>query len=810
MESLWLDLRYGARMLSKKPGFTLVATLTLALGLALTATTTAVVNAYLIRSMPYPAANRLYHVLYAPIGQPEPGGLTSFDWNALGEFVEFADASTLSRFYIGDGADKQEAMGLSVARGSLEMLGVRAVIGRSFMDEDFRAGAEQVAMIGHSLWRDRFNADPNIIGRHFRASRSNLAEPIEGFRIVGVLPAEFRYARDYARGPMEFAAPLRSPTRSYMVRLREGVPVAFAERRITDAVRSAASSLPPNWSGVRLESAHDRYVAGLRPMLIAITVAAGFVLAIVCLNIALLMLLRALRRQKEMAVRVALGAGRGQIVRMLVAESCLICGAALALGLALTGSTLRLLAPLIEERLGRDAPGGASAIALDPTVLLVAVAAGVLVAMTLSFIPLLTPWERRLADTLRREGKSGTDGPAMRRLRSSLIALEVAASFALLVGCGLMIRTVVNMARADLGFRTERVERARVALPSRTYPDPQTFLRFYDRLNERLSSLSNSPYALTNFIPFYEYPKQDVEVDADFGKSNDYRLNASVMAVSDSYFGMLGVNLRQGRGFTSADREGAEPVAVISETLARRLWPYGSVGESVIGRRIRAADQPDRNVVAVWRTIVGVVRDVRQTHTDNDLSDIYIPFFQAPSRYAPLYVKTDRPLSSWLESLRAAVAEIDPQVLVSGSSSLETEAGRQLAGPKFLMALLTGFALFAALLAVLGIYGVTAYAVRQREREIAIRVAVGASPGAIIRMYLKEGGLTLAVGIGCGMFGAVAVARMLENQLHGVKSFDIATLLGASAFMVLTGLLAIWRPAGRAADRNPIASLNEN
>jgi putative ABC transport system permease protein len=325
-----------------------------------------------------------------------------------------------------------------------------------------------------------------------------------------------------------------------------------------------------------------------------------------------------------------------------------------------------------------------------------------------------------------------------------------------------------------------------------------------------LSAFSNSAFALTNFIPFYEYPKLAVEVDADEGKSGDNRLNASVMAVSEGYFGMLGVNLRQGRGFTAVDREGAEPVAVISETLARRLWPNGGVEGSVIGRRIRAADQPDRNVVAVWRTIIGVVIDVRQTHTDNDLNDIYIPFFQAPSRYAPLYIKTDHPPSIWLESLRAAVAEIDPQVLVSGGNSLETEAERQLAGPKFLMTLLTGFALFAALLAVLGIYGVTAYAVRQREREIAIRVAVGASPGAIIRMFLKEGGLTLAAGIGCGVFGAVAVARMLENQLHGVKPFDVATLLAASAFMVSAGLLATWRPAKRAADRNPIASLNEN
>src|SRR5262245_7765505 len=656
MESFWQDLRYGARMLGKRPGFTVVAILTLALGLAVTATTTAVVNAYLIRAMPYPGANRLYPVRYSPVGQPEPRGLAALDWKALGEAVEHADASTLARLYIGDGADKQEALGLSVAPGSLEMLGVRASVGRSFLDEDFRPGGEQVAMIGQSLWRERFNADPNIVGRHFRASRSNLAEPVETFRIVGVLPAEFRYAREYTRGLMEFAAPLRSPAQAYLVRLREGVPVAFAERRITDAVRSVASSIPPNWGGARLESAHAQYVAGLRPVLIAITVAASFVLALVCVNIALLMLLRALRRQKEWAVRVALGAGRGHIVRMLVAEACLICGGALALGLALAGFTLRLLAPLIEERLGRAAPGGASAISLGPLVLLVVGAAGVLTALTLSFIPLLTPWERRLADELRREGRSGTDGPAMRRLRSALIALEVAASFALLVGCGLMIRSVVNMARADLGFRPENVARARIALPSRTYTDAQSFLRFYDRLNERLSARSNSPFALTNFIPFYEYPKQAVEVDSDDGKSNDRRLNANVMAVREGYFDALGVKLRQGRGFAPGDREGSEPVAVISESLSRRLWSNGDNGASVLGRRIRAEGQSDRNVVSVWRTIVGVATDVRQTHTDIDLNDIYIPFFQAPSRYAPLYVRTDRPPSIWLESLRAAAA----------------------------------------------------------------------------------------------------------------------------------------------------------
>jgi predicted permease len=812
------DLRLGWRALRRTPGFTIAAVVSLAIGLALSATTLAVVNAYLLRAMPYPAAHRLYHVVYAPQGQPEPRGITPLDWQTLSDVVEVADGSNPARLFLTESGYPLETMGLAAAPGSLEALGVRAVVGRPLLNEDYRPDAERVAMIGYALWRERFGSDPNIVGRYFRAHPSNLGEPVESFRIVGVLPPEFRYAREYSRGSMEFAIPLKTPFRVYLVRLREGAPAAFAERRITEMVRSAASSLPPNWGGMRLEPVHERYVKELRPTLVAITVAAGLALVIVCVNVAVLMLLRAMRRQKEMAVRVALGAGRKHILRMLMAETFLICGSALTAGLALTTFALRLLAPIIEERLGRSAPGGVSAIALDPTVLLIVGGTGVIIALSLSFVPLLTPWGNRLADTLRREGRSGTDGPAMRRLRSSLVIVEIAASVALLVSCGLMIRTVVNLTRTELGFSKDRMSRVRIALPNRTYLDATSFLPFYDRLRGQLSTLSNAPFALTNFIPFYETPKQAMEIDDGVNKGPANGITGGLLAVSDGYFEMFGVGMKQGRGFTAADRAGAEPVAVISESLARRLWPNDGV-ESAVGRRIRTADQPvPGSPLTAWRTIVGVARDVRQTYTDADLNDIYIPFFQAPSRYAPLYFRTDRSITSsatssptsWLELLRAEVAKIDPQVLITGETSLDREADKLLAGPRFLMSILTGFAIFAALLAILGVYGVTAYAVQQREREVAIRVAIGASPRAIITMFLKEGGLVLGLGIGCGLLAAVAVARTLTSQLHGVQTFDLPTMLGACAFLAMAGALAIWRPARRAATRNPVASLNEN
>jgi predicted permease len=794
LDDIGRDFRLAWRSLRRTPGFALVTVASLGLGLALTASTMAVVNAYLIRSLPFPSADRLYHVIYARPGLPEPRGMTRLDWQALDDVVDVADSSSSVRFHLTDGGYTQEAPGLLVAAGSLETLGVRVAIGRSFQRGDFDPAAEHVALIGPSIWRDRFGSDPAIIGRQFRARLNDQGGPTETFRIIGILPPGFRYAAAYSRSVMEIVAPLPAPTRVYMVRLRAGVPVAQAEQVLTEAARQAASSLPPGWNGVRLESVHARYVAGLRPMLVAVTTAAGLVLLIVCANVAVLILLRAMRRQQEVGVRVALGARPAHIVRMLLAESVLICAAAAAGGLALTAFTLRLLAPLIEERLGRPAPGGTSAISIDPTVLLIVGGAGVAIAVALSLVPLLTPWQRPRSHA--------TDGPTMRRVRSCLIAFEVAGSMALLVGCGLMIRSVVNLVRTDLGFPTAHVMRARIVLPARTYPDGPSLLRFYERLTGQLATLSLGPTALTNLPAFFEPPKQAVEADSAAADG----LAVSVLAVSADYFSTLGIPVTQGRAFTPGDRLGAEPVAVISGALARRLWPDGNA----VGRRLRTAEYPAAgSPLTVWRTVVGVSRDVRQTYADDDQRDIYLPFFQAPNQYAPFMIRTDRPASYWLPKVRAAIAAINSEVAIYESPSLAEEADRLLAGTRFLTSMLTGFAVFAALLAVLGIYGVTAYAVHQREREMAIRVALGATGGAVIRLFLNDGARVLVAGIACGLLAAAAVTRLLEHQLYGVHRFDASTLAATCALMAIAGLVATWWPARRAAITNPLALLKE-
>jgi putative ABC transport system permease protein len=794
------DLRFALTALRRSAGFSAVAIATLACGFALAATTIAVVNAYLVRALPYPRADRLYHVNYSQPGEREPGDIARLDWEQLTHVVEAIDYSAPARFHIGEGADRQEALGLAVAPGTNELLDIRAVTGRVLSADDYRADAESVVMLGYDLWRTRFGGQADVVGRTLHARRSNPAEPLESFRIVGVLPPGFRYARTYGRGDMEFAVPMREVRQAYMVRLRDGVEPAAAARAIRALIDRSATSFPAGWSGVQLESAHERYTGALRPMLLAITSAAAIVLIIVSVNLGVLMLLRALRRQKEIAVRVALGAGRGQIVRLLVAESAVICATALAAGLVLTAAALRALAPVIEERLGLDAPGGTSAIRIDGTVLFILFAAAVAISLLLSFMPLLASWRDRLAHVLRAATRGATDSPAMRGVRSGLIAVEVAASLALLVGCGLMIRTVINLVHTDLGYRTEQVVRLRVALPENTYRDAAAFGAFYDRLADRLAGRKGT-FAFTNAIPFYEYPAERVEVEGV-----NTQVDANMMAATPSYFGVLGIAVREGRAFTDSDRANTEPVVIVSSSMARRLWPDGSA----IGHRIRF-EQSDRDVRAVWRTIVGVSSDVRQTHTDTGLNDVYLPFAQAPSRYAPVYAR-GADAQQWLALLREHVAAIDPDVVVTPATyaELADEEKQLLAAPRFLMSLLIAFGAFAALLATLGIWGVTAYAVQQRERELAVRSAVGATRGQLITLFLKDGGVVLIVGIAGGLFGAWAIGRMLQHELHGVRPMDAVTLLGAAALMLTAGLLASWWPAARAGNaRNPIEVLNE-
>ena len=479
LDGMVRDLRFATRGLRRTPVFTLVVTLSLALGFALTATVVSVVNAYLLRTLPYPAVDRLYHLRYAPPGPWEPRGMTDLDWASVQDVVEFPIAAAGESFYLGDDGYAMVMRGLRVSQGFTDGLGVSVVAGRRLSAADFAAGAEPVALIGHALWQDGL---PRVRGRsggccarigvssrrrgelsHRRRSRSGLllrpGQPHGGRSPGGAVGPHPDVHGPAARGDP-------------------------ASRRRTAAHRGGAQgrhfAIPADWSGVQLESARERWVGTLRPVLFGVTAASGLVLVIVCANVAVLMLLRSMRRQREVAVRLALGSAWRHVVRMLLAETSLICGAALALGVALTAFLLGTLAPLVESQLGH--PARRRGIAIDTTVLAMVGAISLLVAVALSLTP-LTAWGRGLTNALRQDARVATEGRSMRRVRSALIAFEVAGSLVLLVGCGLMIRSVgrddgrrLGSSRGVLGI-PHHASGAPLSRRRRVSPFPRTVCR---------------------------------------------------------------------------------------------------------------------------------------------------------------------------------------------------------------------------------------------------------------------------------------------------------------------------------------------
>ncbi len=796
LAALFRDGRFAARGLRRTPVFTLVAILSLAVGLALATTTISVVNAYLIRSLPYPEADRLYHVRYAPPGPWEPRGMTALDWTSVEDVVEFPIAASGESFYFSDGGYTVSLRGLRVTRGFVNGLGVLAAAGRGFTPEDFVDGSEPVALIGHAVWRDRFGSDPGAIGRTMRVAPESASDRAETLRIVGVLQPGFYYGRD-SRLSVEVLVAHTVPLRVYMVRLRDGVPTGAAERRLTDAARRAATSpIPDDWSGVQLESAHDRWVGSLRPVLLGVTVAVSLVLVIVCANVAVLVLLRSMQRRREVAVRLALGSAWWQIARMLLMETSLVCGLAAVAGVAIASALLAALAPLIERQLARPAPA-ATGITIDTTVLLIVGGVSALVVIALSLAP-LTSWGRALTNALRLDERVASEGRTTRRLRSGLIAFEVAGSLVLLIACGLMIRSVIRMVDTDLGFDTDGLARSRIMLRARNYPDAAAFRQFHGRFAAGVSDAVGSTVVFSSWPPFVPPPTHLIETATE-----NAAVNAGAITVSAGYFSTFGIPIREGREFTAEEASSGSPVALVSETLARRLWPAGGA----LGRTVREVEQtPGGPTPGPWRTIVGIAGDVRQAYDDDERSDFYSP--RTPDgRFGSFYLRTRRPGPLLYEDVRRAAAAIDRDAVID-PPRLVAGDDQALAGTQFLTSLLTGFAVIAAGLAMLGIYGVTAYAVQQRRKEIAIRVALGASDRAVMRMFLREGALVLCAGTLTGLVGGAITSRALSSQIFGVQSIDAATFGLAATVLLAAGFAAVFCAARRAALTNPASALN--
>ena len=788
------DIRLAVRSLARARGYTTSAVLTLAFGLALAATVIAVVNAYIVRSLPYPAADRLYQVFYAEPGQDAPTDMEKLDWRSLSDVVEHPIAWDLDMFYLLGGEYPEQAPGAWVTRDFVDGLGVRPRLGRNFRPEEFEPGAPQVALISHDLWMRRFGGDSSALGRHINAYVSDRPRDPESFTIVGVLDAKFWHINPFT----QILTPLRAETYPYFVRLRDGVPASAVSERIASMVRDAGTA-PPGWRAPQIRSLHREYVSRMKPLLLAIAAGVGVVLLIACSNVALLTVLRGMRRRKEIAVRLALGARGAQVARLLFVEAGVLTAAAVTIGVLLAAGIMRVLAPAIERNLGRRVPGGLSALSLDWPVIVALAGIGALIAAALALTPMWLAGRLSFVPALR-QVRGGGDGGAAKRARMALIGVEVAGSLALLAGAGLMARTVTRMLDVEMGLDTRQVVSAQIAMREQSYPDAASRAAVLERLLGAGGEVSGvSRVALANPSPLVAYMPVPARAS-----ENAAPVRVERRAIAGDYFDLMGIPLMRGRRFDGSDR-GRASVAIVSESAAQLLWPGGDpIGQTL---RIVEDDVARRDTVTVTRTVVGVVRDVRQAPTDSLTAEVYIPLLQAPSRFLAVVARTTRPLAAWESDIRRAVTAIDREVAVSNPRDVSLERREQLSRPRFLITVFALFGGFATLLGVMGLYAVIAYAVRQREHEVAVRIAVGADGRSITSLFVREGMIVTALGLIAGVAGAVSVGRLLESQLFGIRATDPLTLAGSAMLLGVAAFLAVWWPARRAAATDPVIAL---
>ena len=794
------DLRHAARSLARTRGFFAVAVGTLGAGLALCIAVMTIVNAYLVRGLPYPESDRLYWIQYTQPGQRGIEDLETLDWRALDDVIEQPIAWDLDFFNLRGAPYAEAAQGAWVTAGFMEGFGVRPAVGRGFAPADFSPGAPLVALISHRLWQTRFGGAADIVGRRFEAYVNDRPGEPQAFTIVGVLPDGLWHLNVFT----DLMAPLRAPSFPYLARLRRGVTPEAAARRIEALVRGARPAMPQGWA-VSLESAHARYVQQIRPLLLALATATALVLLIACANVAVLFTVRATQRQHEIAVRKALGASAGRVARSLASEAIVLGAAATALGLAAGQAAVTALAPLLERSLGRSAPGGVAALGISGTIVAGALLAGLFVTAVCAAARLWTSGFASPAQALHGGQKGASAGPRQRRAHAALIALEVAACLSLLVGAALTIESGLRILRVDMGIEPRDVIVGRLSLNQQKYPDAGSRNRFYDRVTAGLGSIGGvQGVAFANSWPLQQAPFRDVGRDEPQAALS---ARAGVMGVSASYFDTLGIAIEDGRAFADTDTPGSEPVAIVSHALASRLWP----GQRGVGQRLRlsAPQGAPPGTQPASALVVGVAADIRHDYADTDLADAYLPLRRSPSPAPFVYVRTAGPLPRLEQDLRTLLAGLDPDMALVTPRPLADILDQQRAGPRFMASTLGLFAGLSAALALVGIYGVIAYTVKQREREIAVRIAIGADRGMITRLFLRQGAAVLGVGLAMGIAGALLLGRVLQAQLFNVRAADPVAIALVAIPFAICGLVAIGWPARAAASTDPAAALKD-
>ena len=790
------DVRYAGRVMLKARGLTLVAVITLALGIGANTAIFSVVNALLLRPLAYPDAERLVIVWQDLRARGGPatewtGPSQHFDWK--GQNDVFASLTSIRGWSASvAGGDLPESLqGEQVTREYFDVAGTWPSLGRGFQASDDVPNAPRVVILSHGLWTRRYGGDRSVIGR---------AIPINGesHEIVGVMPAGFTPV--YIPGAALWR-PLRlnpvNPSRNSAVfhtfgRLAPGVTIDQARARLDTLAKQLQQSHPESDTGKGINAVplHEQRVGAMKPSLFMLQGAVAFVLLIACVNIANLLLSRASGRSGEIAVRRALGADRARIIRQLLTESVLLAAVGGGLG-AILGTwgvgALKSLAP--------DGTPRMDEVGVDARVLAFTVMLSLVTGMIFGLMPAVHAARDRFSGALKQGGRGQTsDGGG--RARRALIVAELALALMLLVGGGLLLRTFVALQRVDLGFNPSQLLTGFVLPPPAAYRTNDARLAFYDAIRARTAALPGvTQAALTSVVPLTGDGDTNFLIE---GRPAPTRSSDALITwyrlVSANYFATMEIPLKRGRLFQ--DRE-AEPVVVINETAARRFWP----NEDPIGRRVQVDSD-------AWASIVGIVADVKvRGAREASVVETYIPYWQNPQAGINVVLKTAGDPRALAEPLKRAVKELDPGIAVATIATMEEIVGDSIGSSRFYALLVVIFAGLALVLAAVGIYGVMSYAVAQRTQEIGVRLALGAAPRQIVTLVVAETLKLAAAGLVLGAAGATAVSRALGDMLFGIPRLDVVTFAGTGLLLVVVAFLATYLPARRATRIDPMVAL---
>jgi len=809
MTDMLRDLRIAIRSLRRTPGFTAVVVLTLAIGIGATTAIYSVVDAVLINPLPYPTADRLQMVWVTNPQQEIDKDVTSYptfrDWQSQATTFEALAGVTGTNFTLTGAGEPKLVPGERVTGRFFDLFGMPALHGRTLQEADTQGGRDRVLVLSHGLWREHFGGDPSAIGRKIDVNAQQ-------YEIVGVMPETFSAVQTaQAWAPLSTSGPYQQLTENrtalwleVLGLMKRGTSVESAQSEISTIMARLAEQYPGPYEGqgILLEPLKDTAVGDARPTLLLLAGAVVLVLLIVCANVAGLLVARLSARQREMAVRVAIGAGRGHLIRQLLIESALLGTAGALAGIALASWGLRALLSARPANLPR-----ATEIHLSLETLVFAIAVGLLASLAFGLLPSMGLLRRDPAAHLRDDSR-GSVGAGGRGMRKVLVVAEIALACVLVTGAGLLARSFAAMHADDPGFERERLFTMRLTLPAARYPTRAQSRSFFNGLIEKIEAIPGVERAGAMSFPMLSRSSGSASLrvegapPAPPGTPNE---PVTMDVITPTAFEALGVPITRGRMFNSGDVTNGLPVVIVNEAFVRRFYP----DQDPIGKRVTFNGFDTGGQPVQWLTIVGVARDTRRSGFKIPVRDeLYFPLSQGGAGSMYVFVRTSGAPESVIAPVRSAVWSLDPQLAIALPRTMQAVMAAAVAEERFRMTLVAGFAATALLLAALGVYGLMAFATTQRLREFGVRLALGATPRGVLMTVMADGLILAAIGLAVGLAGALAAARAMRQMLFGISPVDPVTFGAMAAALLAVAALASFVPARRAMKVDPMVTLS--